>query len=105
MDKGIFICNSDAAWGWQESNEKELVKVCSFKVFFSDVNSITALHSLMAFACVEVRVAAGQKLICQKKSRTAKTSHLGVGMEDVFGRAHLADFSDEGSIQTWERVT
>lgn len=34
MDKGSFICNSDAAWGWQESNEKELVKVCSFKGFF-----------------------------------------------------------------------
>ena len=31
------------------------------------MNSITALHSLMALACVEVRVAAGQRLICEKK--------------------------------------
>lgn len=28
------MCNSDAAWGWQESNEKDLVKVCSFEGLF-----------------------------------------------------------------------
>lgn len=28
------MCNSDAAWGWQESNEKDLVKVCSSEGLF-----------------------------------------------------------------------
>lgn len=75
--------------GWQESNEKELVKTCSFEGGFADVNSTTTLYSLMALACVRLE-------LLQGKGRTVKTFHMGMGMENAFGRAHPADFSDEG---------
>lgn len=105
MDKGIFICNSDAAWGWQESNEKELVKVSSFEVFFLMWTAQQPRTAWWRSHVWRLELLRGKELSAKKKkSRTAKTSHLGVGTEDAFGRAHLADVSDEGNIHARERV-